>query len=104
MSVSHQGREELHDGLRMVAVALGDAENGVLLAPQNNSGLCQWAEQMQRLADDGYAVASFDWPQDDAQGVHAAVAALREVGATSIALMGASKGGTYVAALAGEHG
>jgi hypothetical protein len=39
MSVSHQGREELHDGLRMVAVALGDAEIPYALC----GGYAAWA-------------------------------------------------------------
>lgn len=83
-------------------VTLGRGERGVVLAPQNNASLCQWVDQMVRLADEGYLVASFDWPRDAGAGIPAAVDALRAAGASDVALVGASKGGAFSAALADD--
>jgi hypothetical protein len=83
-------------------VTLGSGERGVVLSPQSDASLCQWVDQMERLAAEGYHVASYDWPLDAAAGIPAAVAALQEGGVEDVALVGASKGGAYSAALADE--
>lgn len=80
----------------------GAGTKAVVLAPQNQGGVCQWAEQMVRLAGEGYLVASFSWGSDSAASLLGAVDAVRSVGAQEVALIGASKGGTYAAALADE--
>ncbi|GCE76218.1 hypothetical protein [Cellulomonas biazotea] len=80
----------------------GSGTKGVVLAPQNQADVCQWAEQMTRLAGAGYLVASFSWSDDPAGSLLGAVDALRSVGAEQVALVGASKGGTFSAALADE--
>lgn len=80
----------------------GSGTQGVLLAPQNQSDVCQWSEQMTRLAGEGYLVASFTWADDSAGSLLGAVDVLRSVGAEQVALVGASKGGTFSAALADE--
>jgi dienelactone hydrolase len=80
----------------------GSGTRAVVLAPQNQGGPCQWADQLTRLSDAGYLVASFSWGSDSAASLLGAVAVLRSVGAEQVALVGASKGGTYVAALADE--
>lgn len=83
-----------------VVVTLGSGDRGVVLAPQDGGGPCQWAEQAERLAAEGYHVATFLWVEDGATSIQGAADALREAGAREVAYVGASKGGAYVAALA----
>lgn len=85
-----------------LVVWTGAGTKGVVLAPQNQSDYCQWADQMARLAGEGYLVASFSWSDDAAGSLLGAVDALRSVGAQQVALVGASKGGTMSAAFADE--
>ncbi|WP_273654109.1 hypothetical protein [Cellulomonas fimi] len=80
----------------------GTGTDAVVLAPQNGGGPCQWAEQMARLAGEGYLVASFSWSSDSRDSLLGAVDAVRAAGAQQVALVGASKGGTYAAGLAAE--
>lgn len=80
----------------------GSGSNAVLLAPQNQGDACQWADELARLAGEGYLVASFGWSADGETSFLGAVDVLRSLGATGVALVGASKGGTYAAALADE--
>lgn len=81
----------------------GTGTDAVVLAPQVGGGPCQWADQMARLADEGYLVASFSWSRGDSRAsLLGAVDAVRAAGARQVALVGASKGGTYAAGLAGE--
>ncbi|MEZ0448950.1 hypothetical protein [Cellulomonas sp. ICMP 17802] len=89
------------DDATLVAYA-GTGTKGVVLAPQSEGGPCQWAGQLPRLADEGYVVATFSWSADDKASFLAAVDVLRSLGATDVALVGASKGGTYAAALADD--
>ena len=80
----------------------GSGAQGVVLAPQDQGDACQWAAEMARLAGQGYLVASFGWSSDGAASVIGTVDVLRGLGATDIALVGASKGGTYAAAFADD--
>ncbi|NUU16246.1 hypothetical protein HP550_03150 [Cellulomonas humilata] len=80
----------------------GGGTRGVLLAPQDRGDACQWADELARLAGEGYLVASFGWADDGRASFLAAADTLRSLGATDVALVGASKGGTYSAALAAE--
>lgn len=80
----------------------GSGTKGVLLAPQNQGDACQWAGELARLAGEGYLVASFDWAADGASSFTGAVDVLRGLGATDVALVGASKGGAYAAAFADD--
>jgi hypothetical protein len=80
----------------------GSGTQGVLLAPQDKGDACQWAAELARLAGEGYLVASFGWSSDGAASFTGAVDVLRSLGATDVALVGASKGGTYAAALADD--
>ena len=80
----------------------GSGARGVLLAPQDQGDACQWAAELARLAGEGYLVASFGWGSDGAASFTGAVDVLRSLGATDVALVGASKGGAYAAALADE--
>lgn len=90
-----------------VAVAGGGAR-GVVLAPQNGGDWCQWADEVAHLADEGYRVATFTWPASGAEAgqaaMRSAVDALHQAGAQDVALVGASKGGTYAVAMADELG
>lgn len=85
-----------------LVVWTGAGTKGVVLAPQNQADYCQWTDQMTRLAGQGYLVASFSWSGDPAGSLLGAVDALRSVGAQDVALVGASKGGAFSAALADE--
>ena len=90
-----------------VAVA-GGGERGVVLAPQNGGDWCQWAHEAEHLVDEGYRVATFTWPDTGREAgeaaMRSAVDALHQAGAPTVALVGASKGGTYAAAMAEELG
>lgn len=89
------------DDATLVAFA-GTGTKGVVLAPQSEGGPCQWAGELPRLAEEGYLVATFSWSADDKASFLAAVDVLHSLGATDVALVGASKGGTYAAALADD--
>ncbi|MGH8892985.1 MAG: alpha/beta hydrolase [Actinomycetes bacterium] len=75
-------------------VVIGSGPRGVVLAPESDSGVCQWLPQARRLADRGFRVATFDWtfpPFEDNLAV--AARTLRADGADHIAIVGASRGG-----------
>jgi hypothetical protein len=80
----------------------GSGTRGVVLAPQSDGQVCQWARQLTRLAGEGYLVASFGWSADGERSFTAAVDVLHALGATDVAFVGASKGGMYAAALADD--
>lgn len=80
-------------------VVLGEGDRGIVLGPQNTQSMCQWAAQAERLADQGYRVASFTWTADGSIAFRAAVAVLADLGARDYALVGASKGGAYAAGM-----
>lgn len=101
------------DGVRLAAFEIGAGTAGVVLLPQTDTtALCGWSTYAAYLAGSGFRVllidqrcsgrsacprAGVDRYADDAV---AAVRALRREGATSVALVGASRGGAvaYVAA------
>ena len=85
-------------GADLDGVVIGDGANGVVLAHQLHSNLCSWLPFAKRLAAGGVRVLAFDFPgtSDLDRYVLAAVAELRRQGAHSIALAGASMGGTAV--------
>lgn len=88
-----------------VAVASpGHATRGVVLAPQDGGDWCQWSFAFQHFLDAGYAVASFTYPQETYQVVAGAVDALEREGVHDVALVGASKGGSFVGAYAAKVG
>jgi pimeloyl-ACP methyl ester carboxylesterase len=85
-------------GADLDGVVIGDGADGVVLAHQLHSNLCSWLPFAKRLAAAGMRVLAFDFPStsDLDRYVLAAVAELRRQGAHSIALAGASMGGTAV--------
>ncbi|WP_456788770.1 alpha/beta hydrolase [Cellulomonas sp. P5_C5] len=89
------------DDPTLVAFA-GSGTRGVVLAPQSDGQVCQWAQQLVRLVEEGYLVATFSWSGVGERSFTDAVDVLRGVGATEVAFVGASKGGMYSAALADE--
>lgn len=80
----------------------GSGTHGVVLGPQSDGDVCQWARQLERLVDEGYLVATFSWSSDGARSFTDAVDVLHAQGATDVAFVGASKGGMYAAALADD--
>jgi pimeloyl-ACP methyl ester carboxylesterase len=85
-------------GADLDGVVTGDGTTGVVLAHQLHSNLCSWLPFAERLAAAGMRVLAFDFPSTSNldRYVLAAVAELRRQGAHSIALAGASMGGTAV--------
>lgn len=85
-------------GTDLDGVVIGSGANGVVLAHQLHSNVCSWLPFAQRLAGGGVRVLVFDFPgtTDLDRYVLAAVAELRHQGSHSIALAGASMGGTAV--------
>jgi pimeloyl-ACP methyl ester carboxylesterase len=92
-------------GADLDGVVIGNGETGVVLAHQLHSNLCSWLPFAKRLAAAGMRVLAFDFPSTSNldRYVVAAVAELRRQGAHSIALAGASMGGTAVL-VAASHG
>jgi pimeloyl-ACP methyl ester carboxylesterase len=85
-------------GADLDGVLIGDGATGVVLAHQLHSNLCSWLPFAARLAAAGMRVLAFDFPSTSNldRYVLAAVAELRRQGVHSIALAGASMGGTAV--------
>ena len=85
-------------GADLDGIVIGDGATGVVLAHQLHSNLCSWLPFGERLAGAGMRVLAFDFPSTSNldRYVLAAVAELRRQGAHSIALAGASMGGTAV--------
>jgi pimeloyl-ACP methyl ester carboxylesterase len=85
-------------GADLDGVVIGDGASGVVLAHQLHSNLCSWLPFAKRLAAAGMRVLAFDFPStsDLDRYVLAAVAELKHQGVHSIALAGASMGGTAV--------
>ncbi|MDI1463192.1 alpha/beta hydrolase [Catellatospora sp. KI3] len=90
-------------GLDGVVVGTGAA--GVVLAHEADADLCYWAAVALELRDKGYRVLSFDFnghgtaeltARPFEEDVAEAVQLLRAEGATTVALVGASMGGTSV--------
>ena len=85
-------------GADLDGVVIGNGATGVVLAHQLHSNLCSWLPFAKRLAATGTRVLAFDFPSTSNldRYVVAAVAELRSQGVHSIALAGASMGGTAV--------
>ena len=91
-----------HGARTIVAWSAPKSTKGVVLAPQLGDSACEWGQEWVKLRDEGYVVASFDWGPDDADSMRAAANKLRSLGVKQLALVGASKGGSFVAAMADE--
>lgn len=105
--------ECLSDGVAFAAVGEADSatnvawagagDKGVLLAPQADGDVCQWADELVRLAGAGYLAATYDWGTSGEAGFQATLDLLRATGADRVAFVGASAGGTLAAGLADDH-
>ena len=82
----------------------GAGERAVLFAPQVDGDVCQWADELVRLAGAGYLVATYDWGTSGEAGFQATLDLLRATGAQGVAFVGASAGGTLAAGLADDLG
>jgi hypothetical protein len=92
---------EIAPGVDQTTLIMGSGALGVVLAPQSNGDVCQWAAFGRRLASHGYHVATFGpWRPPFATQVKNAVTALRRAGASTIVLVGASQGGTMALSVA----
>ncbi len=88
----------------LAGVLLGTGRTGLVLAHQNNADHCQWAPYALESVQAGYRVLTFDFPGfgqsptgvSNDETVVAAASYLRGQGVTSVALIGASMGGTAV--------
>ncbi|MDM7855223.1 alpha/beta hydrolase family protein [Cellulomonas alba] len=89
-----------HGAHTVVAWSAPTGTRGVLLAPQMGDTACEWSQEWIALRQQGYVVGSFDWGPDDQDSMRLAAQKLRDLGVTQLALVGASKGGTFVAAMA----
>jgi pimeloyl-ACP methyl ester carboxylesterase len=74
-------------------IVLGSGPRGVVLSNQSDEDLCSWAPFGRTLARDGFRVALYDYGNaDPVAAVATAAADLRTLGATRVALVGASEG------------
>jgi pimeloyl-ACP methyl ester carboxylesterase len=110
---AHEGRTlwfRASDGTRLAGAVFGDGELGVVLAHGYPSDLCEWIDYAQVLAERGFRVLAFDFrgfglsrlgsQPDYLADVRGAAGELRRLGASRVALMGSSFGGTTVLAAA----
>jgi alpha-beta hydrolase superfamily lysophospholipase len=98
---------EAVDGVRLFAVEVGTGPVGIVLAHQGMSNLCGWIAFVPTLVEAGYRVLAFDfrangrseYPSDPVdrleldRDLEAAIARIRDDGATNVILLGASMGG-----------
>ncbi|WP_168800529.1 hypothetical protein [Cellulomonas telluris] len=80
----------------------GAGDRGVLLAPQVDGDVCQWADEVVRLAGEGYLVATYSWGTGGRAAFERGVELLQATGATRVAFVGASAGGALAAGLADD--
>jgi pimeloyl-ACP methyl ester carboxylesterase len=112
---------ESRDGVTLEGRLFGDGSTGVVLSHMRPADQRSWFAFANRLADQGYLVLTYDFrgycPGGDGgcsqgdlrisaiwQDVLGAIDFIRSQGATSVALVGASMGGTASLVAAGEEG
>jgi pimeloyl-ACP methyl ester carboxylesterase len=71
---------------------LGTSQRAVVLSNESDENACSWLSLAGTLAAAGYRVALYDYTGDPRTNLTAIVAYLRETGAHSVALIGASEG------------
>jgi pimeloyl-ACP methyl ester carboxylesterase len=93
------------DGVTLSGRLFGAGSSGVILAHMYPTDQTSWYPSAERLAEDGYLVLTFDFRgYGDSEGskqialidkdVTAAIGEITDAGATEVALVGASMGGT----------
>ena len=112
---------ESRDGVTLAGRLFGDGSTGVVLSHMQPADQRSWFAFANRLADEGYLVLTYDFrgycPGGDGgcsqgelqisaiwQDVLGAMDFIRSRGATSVALVGASMGGTASLVAAGQEG
>ena len=112
---------ESRDGVTLAGRLFGDGSTGVVLSHMQPADQRSWFAFANRLADEGYLVLTYDFrgycpggvggcSQGDLQipaiwqDVLGAMDFVRSEGATSVALVGASMGGTASLVAAGQEG
>lgn len=92
-------------------VVVGSGSIGIVLGHHDGGNLCEWLPFANELADQGYRVLAFDFAGEGTSNARpgrgsttddmvTAAQFLREQGAQTLVLMGASKGGTAAAGAA----
>jgi dienelactone hydrolase len=90
----------LPDGGKRQAAEWGSGSVGVLLSHQSDGDLCQWSDYAKTLARRGYRALALSYQDATTDEALAAVKTLRQGGAKTIVLLGASMGGTISLATA----
>lgn len=90
------------DGETVQALVEGDGDAAIVFANQSDDNLCPWLPHASEFVARGYQTLLFRYSNqaDYDMDVTAAIDAVRERGATTVFLVGASKGGTAVLAAA----
>ncbi|HKN80774.1 MAG TPA: alpha/beta fold hydrolase [Actinomycetota bacterium] len=121
LSGSHAVTFESRDGVTLEGRLFGDGSTGVVLSHMRPADQRSWFAFANRLADQGYLVLTYDFrgycpggeggcsqgePQISAiwQDVLGAMDFIRSQGASTVALIGASMGGTASLVAAGQEG
>ena len=121
LSGSHPVTFESRDGVTLEGRLFGDGSTGVVLSHMQPADQRSWFAFANRLADQGYLVLTYDFrgycPGGEGgcsqgelqiaaiwQDVLGAVDFIRSQGATTVALVGASMGGTASLVAAGQEG
>lgn len=93
------------DGISVDGLIFGSGSTGLVFANQLDADLCSWLPIAQLFADKGYRAGVFNYGFSGGDHDVAAMAEeLKRAGATSVAFIGASKGGTAVlSAAASAH-
>jgi pimeloyl-ACP methyl ester carboxylesterase len=85
------------DSYTVDGLVYGSGTRAAIFANQADGDVCQWQSHAQLLAQKDYLAVVFNYSQFGAKGdVLAAVATVRQRGATEVYLIGASRGGTAV--------
>ncbi len=92
------------DASTVEALVHGTGKTAIVFANESDLDLCEWQPFDEILAEKGYVTVEFEYSGSPGaeQDVLAGVATARQRGATSVLLIGASKGGTAVLAAAAK--
>jgi len=90
----------LPSGDQRQAAEWGSGSVGVLLSHESDGDLCQWRDYALTLAHRGYRALALSYQDATTDEALAAVKTLRQDGAKSVVLLGASMGGTISLATA----
>lgn len=93
------------DGRAIDALMMGTGHTGLVFANMSDNDLCGWLPMAQAMAKAGYRTAVFSYSSGgDVANVVDVAKELGRRGATKLALLGASMGGTFVIGAANQVG